>query len=1031
MRARTVKWFWLALTWSVAAAPTFAANFYQGVTPASVPWPGGVVPYQFDPSVTAQQRQVYLDGMREWELAAKITFVPYTNQNNYVILRFDYGQGTNTYVAGNPAIMTIDSLSRAQICHETGHLLGFQHEHVRTNRDNYITIDFSNLQSGGSGEGPGGGGISNLYVIDSNSIAYGAYDFESVMHYGKDLFAADTNLDVIDPQPPYVAHYFYRIGNLCLSPLDRAGAAYLYGPPTTSLTNIVSTTADAGPGSLRAAIYYANDHPGTTVRFNIPNTDPGYSNGVYTIYLTGELPPLVANGTVIDATTQSGFAGKPVVAVDGSQVLPEAGGSSGVYFYESLCTLRGLAIKSVTGSPVQMLYNFCTSNHVEGCFLSLAADGTNAGPSGYESVNIAAGANGNVIGGTNASQRNVISGDSNSYGITVTGTNTANNVVEGNYIGTDATGTYAVPNLKSGVGIFGGAKNTVVGGTNAGAGNVLSGNTEYGVFVGDPDTAGTVIEGNFIGTDGTGNNAVPNTFGGIAVFNGVSGVTIGGTSAGARNVISGNTTEGVYILGTSNNVVQGNFVGLNAAGTAAVPNTFAGIYLLGGAQSNLVGGAQPGAGNVVSGNSSEGIYIANTNTGNNLVMGNRIGTDASGANAIPNGFTGVGIWDTAASNEIGGIAAGAGNLISGNGNGVAIGDTNTSGNVVQGNFIGTTMNGLAALGNSGSGVYIRNGASGNLVGGATAAGRNVISGNVSEGVLISDPGTTGSRIQGNDIGLGADGSTPVGNSGQGVVVENGAQGNFIGLDLTGAGVGNIIANNGAEGVIVYNTNTVGDTIRGNAIFNNGRLGINLVGGTEDFYGVTANHIGVASGPNDLQNYPVITAASVTGAGTAVTGTLNSTPNRNFLVDLYRNSVDDPSGHGQGHVYLGAASVTTDGSGNGTFLFSTSGNFAGQFIAATATDGPVGDTSEFSTSVAATNGPALFTFTGPYTRSGSGFAFNVSVETNLPYTIQASTNLAATNGWVVLTNFTAATALVPYLDAGATNLTLRFYRAVSP
>lgn len=1031
MRAPALKCVLLALAWSVVAAPTFAANFYQGVTPASVPWPGGVVPYQFDSGVTPQQQQVYLDGMREWELAANIKFVPYTNQANHVILRFDYNQGTNVYVAGNPATMTIDSLSRAQICHETGHLLGFQHEHVRTNRDSYITIDFSNLQSSGPGEGPGGGGISNLYVIDSNSIAYGAYDFESVMHYGKDLFAANTNVDVIDPQPPYVAHYFYRIGNFCLSPLDRAGAAYLYGPPATPLTNIVTTTADAGLGSLRAAIYYANDHPGTTIRFNISNTDPGYSNGVYTIYMTGELPPLVANGTVIDATTQPGFAGKPVVAVDGSQVLPEAGGSSGVYFYESLCTVRGLAIKSVTGSPVQMLYNFCMSNHVAGCFLSLNADGSNAAPSGYESVNIATGANGNVIGGTNASQRNVISGNSNSYGVTVTGTNTANNIVEGNYIGTDATGTYAVPNLKSGVGIFGGAQNTVIGGTNTGAGNVLSGNTEYGIFVGDPDTTGTVIEGNFIGTDATGNHAVPNTFGGIAVFNGVSGVAIGGTSTGAGNVISGNTTIGVYVLSTSNNVVQGNFVGLNAAGTAAVPNTFAGIYLLGGAQSNLIGGTQPGAGNVVSGNSSEGIYIANTNTGNNLVMGNRIGTDASGANAIPNGFTGVGIWDSAASNEIGGMTAGAGNLISGSGNGVTIGDTNTSGNVVQGNFIGTTTNGLAALGNSGSGVYIRNGASGNRVGGTSAAARNVISGNMSEGVLISDPGTTGNRIQGNDVGVGADGSTPVGNNGQGVVIENGAQGNFIGLDLSGAGAGNIIANNGAEGVIVYNTNTDGDTIRGNAIFNNGRLGINLVGGTEDFYGVTANHVGVVSGPNDLQNYPVITAASVSGGSTAVTGTLNSTANRTFLVDLYRNSVDDPSGHGQGQVYLGAASLTTDGSGNGTFLFSTSGNFAGQFIAATATDGTVGDTSEFGVSVAATNGPALLAFTGPYTRNGSGFAFNVILQTNLPYTIQASTNLGATNSWVVLTNFTAVNSPVPYVDAGATNLVQRFYRVVTP
>ena len=373
---RAAKLIVFALACAVLSLPALAANFYQGVTPATVPWPGGVIPYQFDPSVTPQQQTVYLDGMREWELAAKIHFVPYTNQSEYVILRFDYNEGTNVYAAGNPAIMTIDSLSRAQVCHETGHLLGFQHEHVRTNRNSYITVDFANLQSSGASEGTGSSGtISSLYVIDSNSIAYGAYDFESVMHYSKDLFAVNTNVDVMDPLPSYEPHYYYRIGNFCLSPLDRAGAAYLYGPPTIPLTSIVTNTADVGLGSLRAAIYYANDHPGTTITFEIPTTDPGYSNGVYTIYLTGQLPTLVGNGTVIDATTQPGFADTPIVAIDGSQILAEAGGSSGVYFYESLCTLRGVAIGNVTGSPVQMLYDYCISNRVQGCFLGLAPNG--------------------------------------------------------------------------------------------------------------------------------------------------------------------------------------------------------------------------------------------------------------------------------------------------------------------------------------------------------------------------------------------------------------------------------------------------------------------------------------------------------------------------------------------------------------------------------------------------------------------------------------------------------------------------------
>ncbi len=991
-----------ALALAVACLCATAANYFQGVSPTSLPWPGGVVPYQFDPSFTNQQQQaVYLDGMREWELAANVKFIPYTGQPNFVILRFDFNQGTNTYVSGNPAVMTIDHLSRAQICHETGHLLGFQHEHVRTDRDSFITVDFANIQSG-SGEGSS---IASLYLIDSNSTAFGAYDFESVMHYSKSLFAVDTNIDVIDPLPAFAPHYFNRIGNLCLSPLDRAGAVHLYGAPTTPLSNIVTNTADAGLGSLRAAIYFANDHPGTTIHFNIPNTDPGFSNGVYTIYLTGELPPQVGIGTIIDATTQSGFAGKPIVAIDGSKVLAEAGGSSGIYFYESQCVIRGLVIQNMAFSPVQMLYNFCFSNHVEGCYLGVTASGSNAAPSGFEGVNIAGGANGNVIGGTNAGQRNVLSGNSLSYGVTVTGTNTSNNIVEGNYFGLDATGTFAVPNFKSGVGIFQGAKNTVVGGTNSGAGNVLSGNTEYGVFIGDPDTTGTIVQGNFIGTDATGNHAVPNLLGGIAIFNEAHGVMVGGTSTNARNVISGNTTVGVYMLGdgASNNVVQGNFIGLNSAGSAAVPNTFTGIYLLDGAQDNTIGGTAPGSGNIISGNASEGIYISDPGTENNFVFGNRIGTDAAGANAVPNGFTGVGIWSGAQNNSVGGTGVAMGNLISGSGNGVTMGFTNTTGNIVQGNLIGTTTNGLAALPNTGNGVYIRDGASQNLVGGNIPAARNIISGNTGNGVLlaapetsgnqvlnnyiglningnaaipnqsfggvaledgatgnfigtpdpatrnfisgnlnagvyISDPGTASNIVQGNSIGFAGDGVTALGNSGQGIRFQGGVTNNIVGLDLTGAGMGNIIANSGFEGVIVFDTPTVGNTIRGNAIFNNGKLGINLAGGTEDGFGVTANDLkDPDTGPNNLQNFPVITAASVSGGETYVAGTLNSTPNRSFLIDLYRNQTADPSGHGEGQVYLGSAGVNTDGNGNGTFVFNAPGSFAGQAIAATATD----------------------------------------------------------------------------------------------
>src|ERR1039457_4694586 len=98
-----------------------SSNFYQGIATNTLYWPGGIVPYLFDAGITATQQAVYLAGMREWELAANVRFIPRTNQSQYVILRFDYQQGTDTFIASVPPVMTIDTLSRAQVGHETGH----------------------------------------------------------------------------------------------------------------------------------------------------------------------------------------------------------------------------------------------------------------------------------------------------------------------------------------------------------------------------------------------------------------------------------------------------------------------------------------------------------------------------------------------------------------------------------------------------------------------------------------------------------------------------------------------------------------------------------------------------------------------------------------------------------------------------------------------------------------------------------------------------------------------------------------------
>ncbi len=252
----------------------------------------------------------------------------------------------------------------------------------------------------------------------------------------------------------------------------------------------------------------------------------------------------------------------------------------------------------------------------------------------------------------------------------------------------------------------------------------------------------------------------------------------------------------------------------------------------------------------------------------------------------------------------------------------------------------------------------------------------------------------------------------------------GATGNFIG----GLGAGNVIAFSGGFGVLLYDSETTNNSIRANSIFSNNFLGIDLNGD-----GVTPDHSGFLAGPNDLQNFPVITNAQGSATGTIISGTLNSLANDTFSIDVYRNASADPSDYGQGQFYVGTASVTTDGSGNGFFsLTNFTANYAGQFFTATAT-ATGGDTSEFGADILATNAATAFAqFAGPFQSRAAGFIFNLTLQTNFNYRIQAATNLAANPvPWVDLTNFAAASSSLTFTDRTATNFRARFYRIVSP
>lgn len=400
------------------------------------------------------------------------------------------------------------------------------------------------------------------------------------------------------------------------------------------------------------------------------------------------------------------------------------------------------------------------SNTVSGNYIGVNVSGTAAVTNTY-GIYISGGATNNVIGGESAGARNLISG--NGYGIEIWGTGTTSNTILGNYIGVDVSGTAAISNKRDGIYITGGAANNVIGGKAPGARNLISGNQGYGVDIVGTGTASNAVLGNYIGVNLSGTAALSNTYG-VVIISGAANNVIGGDNAGAGNLISGNTNGGIAIggIGTVSNTVLGNYIGVNIGGTTAVSN-IDGVMIYGGAANNVIGGESAGARNLISGNTNSGIWLQDVDTGGNRVLGNLIGVDVSGTTAVSNTY-GVYITNGAANNVIGGESAGARNLISGNTlGGIAIVGVGADGNTVLGNYVGVNVSGILQVGNQ-NGVYIGGGAQGNRIGGTTSGDRNLISGNTDSGVIITDTGTTANTIVGNYLGVAADGLLPLGNS---------------------------------------------------------------------------------------------------------------------------------------------------------------------------------------------------------------------------------------------------------------------------
>jgi hypothetical protein len=629
--------------------------------------------------------------------------------------------------------------------------------------------------------------------------------------------------------------------------------------------------------------------------------------------------------------------------------------------------------------------------------------GTMALPNHADGVRIFGGAEGNSVGD------NAIDGNAGD-GVGLSDLGTSGNTLIGNLIGLGLAIPVRLGNAGNGVTIANGASANLV------VGNAIVANGGSGVRLSDPNTSGNRVQGNGIGftTNLMGNpSPAGNGLDGITVANGAQGNFIGTDGDGfgddtEGNAISANGAAGVSLsgAGTNLNVIAGNEIGTDFAGTSAFGNGTDGVVIAGGAQFNRVGSNGDNVSdlqerNIISGNNGSGVRIMQAGTSGNLVTGNWIGLDASLEVELGNGADGVTIQQGAQNNTIGAPASSRDrqiNLISANGQaGVSISDPGTNGNVVILNIVGLDGAGAEGRGNGTSGIAIAHGAQNNQV------VSNCISGNTAWGISVQGVGTNRNQLLANSIGVDFTGFNMIGNGLDGITIRGGAQanavkgnfsegnslaglsiqgggtnqntvyGNLFGLNGTvgvalskgarankiggvGTGQGNTITANAGTGVVVLDPTTTGNAIRGNSIYTNATYntgntapGIDLNGD-----GMTPNDINVGdadTGPNTLQNYPVLTAVQ-SGQHTMVTGSLDSRPFTTFKLDFYANTLMDAGGHWEGKAYLGTATVQTDGSGHVTFTRTlTAGTSPGMVITATATD-PNGNTSELSASASA-------------------------------------------------------------------------------
>jgi autotransporter-associated beta strand protein len=509
--------------------------------------------------------------------------------------------------------------------------------------------------------------------------------------------------------------------------------------------------------------------------------------------------------------------------------------------------------------------------------------------------------------GSSAVGVTLLAGNSKVLGLGFTGfggdvirVQSSNDVVQGNII---------LNNHGNGIDVVSGT-NTTIGGPAAANGNVIGGSTLDGVLV-QAGATNTTIQNNLIGTDLAGDK-LGNQGDGIQLQ--------GGPNSVSSNVIAANGQQGLEIDGGFGNSILGNKIGTNADGTVGLGNAMNGIDLV-NSSSNTI------SNNVISANVQQGVLIQGPHADNNQLLGNLIGTDRTGTQALGNSHDGIDIIGSA-----GDIIGG--NTVSANGqNGIEIIGPNADGNTITDNFLGTSKGGTARLGNGGDGIDLE-GSSGNQI------TSNVDGANL-HGIVLHQ--ANNNVIQGNDIGTDISGSIDLGNRSDGILLMDAAK-NLIGVAPPETPSG--FLNNLPQGVLPF-------PFGRNQIAFNGGNGVNIQGNSPDnavlsnliYSNDGSDHIGIelnGGGANHGISAPVLMTATTTG----VTGTFSGAPNAQYLLQFF-DPINDP----EGQTLLGSMVITTDANGNATFTF-TFALRVGMLITATATDSQ-GDTSAFSAGVIVT------------------------------------------------------------------------------